>query len=413
MKQVFGPDFSVGPENKTGSNPRFPMPAAPPLINHSPSRRKIHRGLPPLSSVLGTFQGFPDHLNSQEYLTRHLRRAAKKLQGKAARPFYSMREIISHFGTPLRTVAIVYEQLELEGLLHRIQGSQTLITGRRSSPSRPIRAVIGLPLWLHALVISPYSRLFHLELEERLRGHGFIADTIFFREDEIGHHGFTERLLRHNLDFIIWHTPHPLIRQMLLSLKDHGVRQILIQASDNPSSLAFPTYHQNWQGAYLQMAAAWQKAGIKKVLVPEPAYLPSRKAMRSFASTQQSFGMQTLSVENSPQSLLELSLKQSPHTSAVAFLDQSGAEALCTREPRLIETIMQRCRLAFCRGPVRLPYFFNRNGAADWVRFSAMEAASRLAEDLRFNNIPAVGHPFAFHARYEANISFRDAVEPL
>jgi len=108
-----------------------------------------------------------------------LRRAAENLRGEAARTFYSMREVSSFFGLPLRTVAFAYEQLEKEGILNRIRGSRTLLEGKTVAPRTSVRAVVGIPVWLHAIVVSPYSRAFNLELEESLRAHGFVADMIF------------------------------------------------------------------------------------------------------------------------------------------------------------------------------------------------------------------------------------------
>jgi len=353
------------------------------------ARKRIRRDLPPLVEVFHDFGGFSEVTSKQQALLETLRTAAKALQQVDAQPFYSMREVVEYFKLPLRTVALAYEALELEGILNRIRGSQTLLAGKTTSSREPIRAVVGLPIWLRAMVMSPYSRAWNLELEERLRESGFLADLIFFREDELRRPEFAKRLVQHRLDMVIWHTPHPLSSSTLLSLRDHGVQQIVIQSTETHSSFPLPTYLQDWSPAYQKLADAWLQLGIRRVIIPEPVYLPSKRALKNFSAILTQYGLEVVFTKGSAAHLREtLSESNDKKSCVVAFMDQQGADAICNEEPVIIEEIIRQSRVAFCRGPIRIPYFNHRKDKVDVVGFSPIEMAKRVVDDL--NKLPVM-----------------------
>lgn len=377
------------------------------------ARKQVERTLAPLDEAFASFKSFPDKASNLSVLTDELRRGAQKLRTKESRPFYSMRDVAGHFKVPLRTVAIAYEKLELEGLLNRIRGSRTMLAGKTRSSRIPVRGIIGIPLWFHSIFISPYARLLHRELEDRLRLCGFVADIVFFRSEEVAHVEFAERLLQHKFDYVIWHTPHARSQQTLLTLKDNGVHQIVIQQAESPTSLAMPTYTQSWEKGYREMAKQWHQTGIRDVLIVDPVFAPSRRAIKSFVSILKEGGLTPHLLELSATKLREEAMKYSPWRCGIAFLDQMTADVICNENPVLIEELLSRCRIAFCRGPIYMPYFRNREGKIDLVRFSAEEAAGRIAGDIRDNRIPAIGEVPTFEATFEPGVQIRDTIDPL
>jgi len=364
------------------------------------ARKPIARDLPPSDQLLNEFTGFDENTSKQACLTTHLRKVARRLQKTSPRPFYSMREIVKRFKIPLRTVALAYEMLEHEGLLNRRRSSQTLLVGKKITPRKVVRAVVGIPVWLHAMVVSPYSRIFTIEMEDRLRHHGFVADLIFFRGEEVTSPDFAQRLIEHNLDYVLWHTPHPHGVDVLRTLQDHGVHQVLIQSIDSQLRIALPHYLQNWQVAYRTMADAWRDAGIRHVIIPEPIYLPSKRAKTIIANTLTSCGMAVRFVEGSASTLLAEASGHVQGECAVAFIDQEGADTICGEDPVIIEKLIGICRVCFCRGPIRLPYFHHRDARIDIVRFSASEIATRIASDLRETLTSTQQVLHTFEARY-------------
>ncbi|MDR1011423.1 MAG: hypothetical protein LBM04_09940 [Opitutaceae bacterium] len=377
------------------------------------ARKQVIRDLPSIQEYVAAFHALDPQANRQAAILALLRKAAKKMQGNESQAFYSMRQITSFFRLPLRTVAIAYEQLEKEGLLNRIRGSQTILEGRSASPRDPVRAIVGLPIWLHAIVVSPYSRGLYFELEERLRAHGFLADIIFFRDTEATSPDFARRLLQHRLDYIIWHTPHPLANQTLLALKDHGIKQILLHPADNPTSITMPMYLQDWTRAYAEMAAMWMESGIRHVIIPEPLYLPSKRAMQSFTTILETRGLKTKLIPGVAQKIFDEVKQLPPRRCAVAFLDQLGAETICNGEPIIMEHVLKQARLAFCRGPIRVPYFHHRRVEVDFIGFSPVEVSTRVVSDLRWGIQPPAKQTPAFTAVYHPNGTPKDLVDLL
>jgi len=377
------------------------------------ARKQVSRNLPPLEQFASRLTDTPSETSKQLAIETELLKVARRLRKQESRPFYPMRQVADYFSVPLRTVALAYLGLEKKGFLNCIRGSQTLLVGKKLAPRSAIRGVVGIPLWLHAFVVSPYSRLFNIELEERLRENGFVADIIFFHGDEVKENDFAQRLLNHNLDQVIWHTPHPLALNILLSLKDHGIRQVIIQPSDSASAIPVPTYLQDWQGAYREMAQVWRANGISRVLVPDPDYLPSKRAVKSFLAILARHGLETEVVGSNARLLRDkLAPLRKKSNVVIAFVDQLGADTICNEEPVILSDILESSRVAFCRGPIRLPYFNNRPAQVDLVRFSPLEIADRLVNDL-VRDPNAQGTIHTFEARFEAQVTLNKYAEML
>jgi hypothetical protein len=98
---------------------------------------------------------------------------------------------------------------------------------------------------------------------------------------------------------------------------------------------------------------------------------------------------------------------------AVAFLDQLGAETICSEDPTIIEQLMINARVAFCRGPIRMPYFHNRLVAADLIGFSPTDVAQRIVSDLRWNIPPPGMQTPAFAATYRPLVPMKEAADLL
>ncbi len=377
------------------------------------ARKNIQRSLPSLQDAFKDFIGFSDEESKQIALTRHLESTVNRLRKKSSQPFYSMRTIVDFFGVPLRTVALAYESLEKKGLLIRIRGSQTLLAGKSTSPSKTVRAVVGVPVRLHTFVASPYSRKFYVELEEGLRKCGFVADLIFYRGEEVARPEFAERLAHHNLDSVLWHTPPAMARNAILLLRDQGVQQLLIQPTESQMDLSLPTYLQDWQTGYRDLATDWQQAGVRRVFVPRPMRSSSSRAMRAFASALTEKGLEVQEFSGEPQELWSKLEETSKRTiPGVAFLDQEGADAICNENPVPVEELTRKYRLAFCRGIIRIPYFHHREAKVDVVMFSATEMADRIANDIRRMPVKE-GAIFTFKAGYESQVSLSAKIEAL
>ncbi|MEO7934183.1 MAG: hypothetical protein ABIT76_13600 [Chthoniobacterales bacterium] len=377
------------------------------------ARKKIQRSLSPLTEVFSDFVGFTGNDSQQVALIRLLEFVSKQQRREHSQPFYSMREITDFFHVPLRTVALSYEALERKGLLIRIRGSQTLLSGRAVPSRREVRAVVGVPVRLHTFVASPYSRSFYVELEEGLRRSGFVADLIFYRGEEVERPEFTERLIHHRLDSVLWHTPPPAARSAILSLRDLGVQQILIQPTDCVSDILLPTYLQDWQAGYEELARKWKEIGIRHVVFPKAKRSLTAKAERTFLEIFAAAGISGHFFSGQPTELSDLFKRlERSGIPALAFIDQEGSDSICNGDPLVLEDLIQRYRVAFCRGILRIPYFHRKDVKVDVVMFSAGEMAACIADDVR--RMPIIDHVIrTFKATYKPQVSLRSSIEAL
>ncbi|MBE2204718.1 MAG: hypothetical protein IAE94_10305 [Chthoniobacterales bacterium] len=351
------------------------------------ARRALLKDLPPLEEVFASFPGFQDGFSRQQTLINALRDCAKKLQRDQSRHFYSVREISHHFSIPLRTTALAFETLDIEGLLHRIRGAHTLLTGRNFVSRKPVNGVVGLPIWLTSMITSPFQCAFQSEMDEHLRTRGFVADTIFFNAGEDRDPDFANRLLRHNLDFLIWQSPDPLSSHVLMTVREHGIRLILIQSTESSLGIPSRNYLCDWQPAYRQMASHWKSQGIRRVLIPTPPQLLHRRAAKMLASILEEHRMEVLTMEPDEKSLSSRCARSpkassQPVRDVLAFVDFSTADHLCNGYPDLIENLSRRSLLAFCHGPVRVPQLSARRICVDLVHLDPKELAQAVVKDL-------------------------------
>ena len=270
------------------------------------------------------FDGFPPGQSQKQFLLDALRTVAKKHRKDKTQAFYSMRELALFFKTPLRTIALVYEVLEKEGLLSRIRGSQTLLTGKKNTLRFPVRGVVGIPIWLDMLVLSSFTRIVNMQLEEGLRQRGYVADLIFHytKEDETQPE-FAARLLQHQLDCVIWQNPSSRSYQNLLSLRDSGIRLLLIQTIDARLDLPAVTYVQDWNPAYHQFARHWKRLGINSVLMPfDPQQIAYRWEVEKFTEILRNQGLAVEPFDGDPSGLLEAcNALESAGKIGLAFID--------------------------------------------------------------------------------------------
>jgi len=349
------------------------------------ARKRIVTKLPSLEETFASFVRFEPGQNQRQVITNLIRDCAVKLQRNEHQPFYTMREVASFFCVSLRTVALCYEALDREGVLSRIRGSGTMISGREGASRQSVNAVVGLPIWLRALIGSPFECHLQMALEEKLRARGFVADSIFFRTNEECEPDFTDRLARHNLDVVIWNSPHPLSSHVLMSLRDRGIRLILLQSAEWVLSIPSRTHVYEWRGAYKTMAKQWSSEGIRRVFIPEPEHLLCRRALGQLTPILEEQGLEVLVIEPNAPTLSRhlLEAENGPGSRDVlAFMDLETAEKICNGHPDLIEKINQQTRIAFCRGPVRVPRLITRRICVDVVELNPDAVAEGVVKDL-------------------------------
>jgi hypothetical protein len=371
------------------------------------SRVTVHRNLPPLAKMLEHFSSFPGGKSHQQVVIEELRGVAEKLNSTVSQPFYSMREVADFFRVPLGTISRVYKRLEREGVVSRIRSSHTMLVGKEVLPREAVRGVVGLYVWLHSMVLLAYTQTLVIEFEEHLRRLGYVADIIFHSaKNEETEPDFVTRLLQHRLDAVVFHTPQAASRQNILSLRDRGVRVLVVQRKDTQFDLPALIYLQDYQTAYQKMAARWHQIGIRKVWLCTPAgYLHYKAETNIFKSILNKHDLETESVLDEPRLLLKkIRQRTAKMSTALAFLDGTQSELFCNRHTQVIEQISRVARLAFCVGLPRLPCLQFRNIRVDIVDFSPSEVAAKLADDVGRLSVLSDGIHHTFVAHYQEQI---------
>ena len=378
------------------------------------ARKRIPATLPPLKSVFPKFTGFTETDIKQNVITDAMRAAAKRFRSQKSRAFYTMRDVAAFFSVPLRTVANAYEKLEHEGILSRIRGSQTMLTGRTLVSRDPVRGVIGLPIWLSTLVLSSFTRRVNMELESRLRNLGFVADLIFHHtKREEAQPDFSERLLLHHLDALVWQNPHPQSQSNLITLHERGVRLLVIQTLEAKTDLPAVIYQQDWSPGIHEIASRWSETGVKNVWIPlSPGNLAYKNEAEIFIEILAGHGLRIETVGTDVSKLPQTGPQgKTRRENALAFVDIATADRFCNREPLAMERLAQFARLALCRGPIRCPYLQHRGVQIEVVAFCPDETARKLAEDIQdLQDIPP-GIRHTFQARYWPDNMHEDAFD--
>lgn len=360
--------------------------------------------LPPLDCVPGAPVRPTEIGMQQEWLLKVLRNAAKRLRRQNSRPFYSVREVSRMSGLSVGAVAASYERLEREGLINRMRGSGTVLVGRVLTPRIPARAVVGILTNRYTMVANPDTRALDLELMECLSRRGYLADLIFY-PGNFDEPDLVPYLLRRRLDVYILDKSGPGSRQNILSLRDRGIRAMALQDMDDPATLNAVTYGLDWSSAYRTLAKCWVDYGIRRVMAPMKSELIHRAKPEGFEAIFEEAG---ISVEFcSYDFTLLLKAVRRPGT-GVAFLDRYRAGRICNRHPLEAERLMRRSRVAFCRGPIYVPYLNFCGVKADLVVFSPTPVATEIAADVGRLSELSDGLRHTFEAELRELVPFED-----
>lgn len=224
--------------------------------------------LRPLTEALGPFRGFGDELCKQDIIHDALARlsARAKADGRGAL-FHTVRETADYFGVSLWTVGAAYRRLEREGIIVRIRGSKTIIPARRGVPSQKrVRGVVAVMIWLPGFLHVPDVREAVMLTEERLRRAQFVADIVFYREEDKTNPALAARVIAHEPDCVLWFTPKGDDSATIETISDAGIRVVGI--TDRPVETRAPQYALSWRRGLRKALDAWRKDGVRRVVVP-------------------------------------------------------------------------------------------------------------------------------------------------
>lgn len=367
------------------------------------ARKPVALVLPALAELNPGVQRFSSHENQKAALLARLRDMIAHVRQDKAVSFYPMRMVADFFKVSFKTVALAYEQLEAEGLLTRVRGSQTLVQGHRSAPRHPVRGVVGLPIYLPGFVIGSEGRSFYMRLEEELRRYHFVADLIFHRHEDQSSHELAERILEHHLDLVFWLNPSGEIVPSMHRLHDGGIPQVVV--ADGKARLPWQQYLYDLERALTEGIAQWQREGISSVIV-----LQSRTDR---AAHQGHLVRQILERRKAAYEVLDLSDEEVPPRIerlvrrpglGVVFLKHQWYEQLCHEFPQDMEKLFRGCRVLLVQGPVYQPSFRRKPVWADAIVFPSDEMATRIARDISTQKVFTRQSLATFYSRWSPRV---------
>ncbi len=193
-----------------------------------------------------------------------LREICKKLRTDENKLFYTSRQVAAFFRIPQTTVIKVFAQLEEEGLLLRLRSSGTFLKAKQKKATIPVRGVVGIVMWHVAYCNISSWRAFYFGLEEELRKHHYLANIIFLGNKDPGQSGFVNRLLNHNLDYLVWYNPLKIHHPILGRLTDNGIKTALVHNA-REFTLPFSEYTVDWIDALRKCIRQWEASGVTEI----------------------------------------------------------------------------------------------------------------------------------------------------
>jgi len=316
-----------------------------------------------------------------------LRQAIRRVRRNQPHPFYSMREVSEFFGAPLSNVALTYKKLAEEGLLTQMRGSMTLVASRKMRPKTAVRAVVGVPIWVDGFVIMQDLPPFHPILEDELWRYNILTHFIFYKHMEQADPAFADRLLAHQLDWLIWFTPPVNVGQIMETVRDSGVRLVVVGDKNRP----FPNqqYVLDWDNSLDHGVDAWTRDGISSVVISRPplrsclnihsAFHDLAVLQRALTSKRLAYRFREFEIDDFRRYVSDLICGPE---AGVIFVNHFWIATLLSFAPAEMMELFQKRRVMLTRLPPNLPADPPRNVLVDVVHLDWQSVVRRVAKDV-------------------------------
>jgi hypothetical protein len=341
------------------------------------ARKTITRTL----SRLPLLSAFGKNAHKSDELLEILRRVALTNQTEQPQPFYSLRQIATHFRLPISSVSRVYRRLEQEGLLSRVRASKTILQGSHYDRRLSVRAFIGLPASLSKFVTLQDYRVFFMRIRRELRIKGFATAMVFFERDEAATANYAERLKSHEVDTVLWFRPQAGARHTLLRLADWGIR--LVAVTEEPSPPVFCRYRIRRATAISRLLQHWQvKVGEPVTVVQSESRSGANaegKLLSALDELSIRYDVAAFHNRKAEEFVRRLSARK---TGGIIFESSRLSSLLCFRVPDSMFDLLRRRPVAFLNGPVNMPFTRIPDVEVDLVTIDWDSFAKMLVNDL-------------------------------
>ena len=339
-------------------------------------RKKLARGLP----LLPKTPALKNKDHKTERLLEILRGIGVSSQKAKPQIFYPIREVARHYRVPISTVARVYARLEEEGILASIRGSKTVLQGLNAGRHFSVYGFVGMPASTGAFVTWQDYRMFFIRTRRELRGRGYAVAMTLFHPREMTSGQLLKRIGKYDFDTVLWYRPDTSSREIILHLKDLGVKVLGISDAGAPSIRC--RYEIRREGAINNILADWRsRSGITDVVIVRGVRASGAKEemLEALIAGQQLHCRFANIDAERPEAFLE---RLGKLKNAGLIFPSPAAAMFAFRVPEALMRLLAHRRVAYTGGPPSFPFAQVEDVAADLVIVDWQLIAERIVDDL-------------------------------
>jgi DNA-binding Lrp family transcriptional regulator len=280
-----------------------------------------------------------------------LRRLALAHQRAEPQLFYPLRDAARELGVSLSAISRAYEALKKEGVLGTIRASRTVIEGR--APAAPIsfKGFIGLPVSLSCFLTLQDYRDFYFALRRESLRRGFVSNLLFFTDDAAGLDELSRLVKEFGVHVVIWFLPRLSAQDVILSLKDQGVRFVGIR--DGASSASFCRYEIRREHALSRVFRKWAQEDhidcVTTLCSSSDFAADEEMIQHGIERAGLSYHHLEFDPRDDPETILARLAGEAPRG---VVLPGGVASQFSLRAPEAFAQVMRRCRILLPDGPM-------------------------------------------------------------
>jgi AraC-like DNA-binding protein len=326
-----------------------------------------------------------------------LRRVAESHRSKKPRRFYSIRTVAGHFGVAPTTVSRIYARLKDEGLLTSVWGSNTYVEATRLDKELRVRAIVALPVSVSSFRLLEDYRAFFLSIQDALWSCGFATHLVFHDRHRADGPDFTELLLKHKSDLVVWLYPTSRNLTITARLQDRGVRLITIGESSIFNNEY--TYVTNRLTALRECLACRKHQLTKPVLVVRQRCNELAGWHRSIEAVLLQMRIPYSFVDlRSPSDEDYLFRASGTNQPTVIFPSSALIAHLFSMHASAVQDLFNNSHVILIEGPIDLTHVGFEANNVDVICVDWSQATRRIARDLAVTHHGVIKHPVSLDA---------------
>jgi hypothetical protein len=293
-----------------------------------------------------------------------------------------------------------------KAFLTRFAESRTLLEGRGVASRVSFKAFIGLPLSLSCFQTLQDYQSFHFALRREAQRRGFVSHMVFFLDHATGREELRNTLEEFGVRFVVWFLPGISAQDIVLRLKDKGIRVIGI--SDGGMTALFCKYEIRREKALVTVLRKWRADdGITHAtIVRSSVRSAGGEEMLEQATEKARLSYEYKDVDDEVDGKVISSLGRDRRTGLI--LPGRSAAVLSLRAPRAFGELLSRCRVALPDGPTTTLYGTVPDGPVDLLTVNWPFVAKRIVHDLGTKRRFTEPRPTIFEASAHFRVCLRD-----